>query len=146
MRDKGSREAWLFLCRTFLLVRTAIRCEFRETKLTSAQLDVIMALGTLGPVTQTELTEHLLVTKGNVSIVLKRLEREGIVRRKTPRENRRLNMVGLTDRGKTLYRDILERHEQKLSTLFSGITKREKKELVRTLEKLSLTIEIKKGG
>jgi len=57
----------------------------------------------------TNLGEYLVVTRQNLDGVLKRLERDGLVRRVTPAENRRARVVQLTQRGQEFWAEILQR-------------------------------------
>lgn len=72
--------------------------------LTTAQLDVLANL-LAGPeegLTQEQLVQRLLVTKGNVSGLLDRLSQRGLVLRKPHPESRRTNLVLLTEEGRAV--------------------------------------------
>ena len=73
-------------------------------EVTTAQLDVLANL-VAGPdegLTQDELGQRLLVTKGNVSGLLDRLGQRGWVVRRTHPEDRRSNLVFLSQAGREL--------------------------------------------
>jgi len=136
MKSTNSIKAWTWLSRTYRLIQANNRREFRGYGLSASQFEIIVFLGTAGPSSQNALTRHLQVTKGNISSMLKGLERRGLIKRKTPKEDRRLNLVCLTDSGREIFTEALPKHEKKLTSALSSITAKEKKNLVRILQKL----------
>lgn len=70
--------------------------------LTLAQFDVLATLEQGEGITQQELAERLLVTKGNVVGLLDRVSAAGWVERRADPDDRRANRVYLTDRGRKL--------------------------------------------
>jgi DNA-binding MarR family transcriptional regulator len=57
-----------------------------------------------------ELTRKLLVTGGNVTGLVQRLEREGLVERKPDEADRRIAYVTLTPEGTALFQEMAEEH------------------------------------
>src|SRR6476659_39945 len=88
--------AWLQLARTFYRMQRKIVSALSEHRITLPQFDVLATLRFGEGVTQQELAERLLVTKGNVCVVLDRLERIGWVRRRPDPIDARANRVYLT--------------------------------------------------
>jgi DNA-binding MarR family transcriptional regulator len=68
--------------------------------LSIAQFDVLATLGLEQGITQQELAERLLVTKGNICGMIDRMEGNGWVERRPDRTDRRVNRLFLTQRGK----------------------------------------------
>jgi DNA-binding Lrp family transcriptional regulator len=58
-------------------------------------VDALEYLESLGPMTQRELGEHLLLTSGAVTMLVDRLERDGLVRRDPHPTDRRVTLVSL---------------------------------------------------
>ncbi len=136
MRDIDSIRAWLFISKNFHLISSENQREFRGYGLTTPQFDIIVNLGFRGPINQNTLAEHLLVTKGNISTVIKGLEKKGLVERNKPLTDRRLKLVRLTEEGKRIYKVSVKKHEEKLSSLLSVLPEKDKKNLVKILKKL----------
>jgi DNA-binding MarR family transcriptional regulator len=78
--------------------------------LTLAQFDVLANLGMGEGVTQQELAEKLLVTKGNVVGLLDRMELAGLVERRADPADRRANRIHLTRRGREALREAFPAH------------------------------------
>lgn len=75
--------------------------------LTTPQFDVLATLAAGEGVTQQELAERLLVTKGNVVGLLNRLETLRWVERRADPADKRANRVYLTGTGREVYERIM---------------------------------------
>jgi DNA-binding MarR family transcriptional regulator len=95
--------AWLRLARAYHRIDRASAELLRGWDLSVAQFDVLAQVGAREGLTQQELADHLLVTKGNISQLLARMERRGLVRR--TQEGRALTL-SLTAEGRRL-RDVV---------------------------------------
>jgi DNA-binding MarR family transcriptional regulator len=76
----------------------------RDFGLTAPQLWALKALESQGPLTVGELAAHLLVHQSSASLLIKRLERRGLVRRERQQEDRRFVRIELTDRAVAICR------------------------------------------
>jgi DNA-binding Lrp family transcriptional regulator len=65
------------------------------TGLSLTAVDALEYLESLGPLTQRELGEHLLLTSGAVTMLVDRLERDGLVQRGAHPTDRRVTVVCL---------------------------------------------------
>ena len=90
------------LARTFHKIDRLASDQLRCSGLSSAQFDVLAHVGAAEGITQQELAERLLVTKGNICGMIGRMETEGWVERKPDPEDRRANRLFLTRQGKAL--------------------------------------------
>ena len=100
-RRRGTRDpavlAWLRLVRVYQQVsRAAAEC-VRASGLTLAQFDVLAQVGAAEGRSQQALADRLLVTKGNVTQILDRMEACGLLVR---RQVGRTKCVSLTERGR----------------------------------------------
>lgn len=105
----------------------------KQWNLSNAQIDIISRLGEKGILTQQELAEKLLVTKGNVTQLLSRLEKENLIQRE---REWKTNYVSLTEDGEKLYREIRPQLEMYQAEQFGKLTKEEQKQLLFLLRKL----------
>jgi DNA-binding MarR family transcriptional regulator len=130
--------AWLRVARVFQKIATQSARSFRAYGLTIAQFDVLAHVGAVPGITQQELAEALLVTKGNISQLLTRLEESGLLER---RQDGRTNCLALTLRGQALIDLAVPVNERLLDDLFAPLTAAEQRELVRLLRKLDHHID-----
>ncbi len=73
-------------------------------------------------VTMSELSRMLLVSNGNATTVVDRLEADGFVRRTPSETDRRTVFVALTPEGLAEFEGLAVGHEAEVSKLFSGIS------------------------
>lgn len=121
------------LARVFQKIDTiSARC-FRAYGLSTAQFDVLAQIGVANGITQQALAQSLLVTKGNISQLLDRLEQQGIV---TRRHEGRTNYLFLTERGQELFVEVVPEQEARIADLFAVLSVEEQAQLLMLLRKL----------
>lgn len=94
--------------------------------LSNGQGGVISALGRHGVLTQAELARFRQVTPATISIMIDRMERDGLVTRESVKNNNRANVVRLTPRGKKIYKQLDEFMAGEPEVVFSDLTDEEK--------------------
>jgi DNA-binding MarR family transcriptional regulator len=92
--------AWLRLARIYQKVDSASAQLFQGHGLNTAQFDVLARVGAQPGMTQQQLAQSLLVTKGNISQLLDRMEQQGLVERRQEGRNKHLY---LTAQGQALF-------------------------------------------
>ena len=109
----------------------------REQQTTATQFNALLVLKAAGSdgLRMGEIGKRLVVTRANVTGLVDRMERRGLVSRRDM-EDRRATVVNLTDAGRSLLRDTLPHYSRLISQLTSGLTERDKRSLVRVLTKL----------
>lgn len=110
-----------------------IRCDYG---LTEPQFAVIEGLGHLGAMQMGELSRKLLVTGGNMTVVVDNLERDGLVRRSPNPEDRRSLNVDLTPKGRKLFDRIFPDHAAHMANMFSVLDASEQRRLGQLMKKL----------
>ncbi len=130
--------AWLRLARVFQKVDTHSARLLRRYNLSVAQFDVIAQIGAAEGISQQELAGTLLVTKGNVSQLLKRLERQGLIRRT---QEGRSNYLYLTPVGWALYGQVVPAQEAMIARLFAALTPTEQETFRALLRKLDHSLD-----
>lgn len=73
-------------------------------------------------VTMSELSRMLLVSNGNATTVVDRLEKDGHVARRQSETDRRTVFVALTDAGLRTFETLAAGHEAEVSKLFGGLS------------------------
>ena len=130
--------AWLRLARVFQKVNRASTEHLRAWSLSLAQFDVIAQVGPAEGITQQELADKLLVTKGNICQLLDRLEEHGFIRR---HQEGRVNHLFLTDTGQRLYQEVVPAQEAFITERFSTLAPEEQVQLLTILRKLDHALE-----
>jgi DNA-binding MarR family transcriptional regulator len=125
--------AWLRLARVYQRIDARSERSFHEQELNTAQFDVLAKIGAASGITQQELADALLVTKGNISQLLGKMEQKGLI---TRRQEGRANCLSLTERGRELYERVVPRQEALIAALLAPLAPDEQHELLRLLRKL----------
>lgn len=112
----------------------------RDYGLTESQIGVLEAVFHLGPLTQGELCRKILRSGSNVTTVIDNLERGGLVRRERGEDDRRIQVVHLTERGRSLLERALPAHVQRITALMSRLSPDEQRELGRVCRKLGRAV------
>jgi MarR family 2-MHQ and catechol resistance regulon transcriptional repressor len=95
---------------------------------------VLEALYHLGPLSLGELADKLLVTGGNVTYVMDRLEEQGLVDRERSPEDRRVIQAKLTSAGRARIIEVFPGHAEYVAAV-AGQLDGEEQEQLRTLLK-----------
>jgi DNA-binding MarR family transcriptional regulator len=82
-----------------------------------------------------QLTQHLVLSSGGLSLMLDRFERAGLVRRRRNPDDRRGVLVALTDAGLEVIDEAMTRLADVEQQLVGGLTTRERDQLARLLAK-----------
>src|ERR671917_547136 len=125
--------AWLRLARIFQKVERNSGEHLRGWDLNVAQFDVLAHVWASEGMTQQELADSLLVTKGNVCQLLDRMEGRGWISR---RQQGRANRLFLTDAGRRLFDEVVPAHEALIARRFSVLSEGEQERLHALLRKL----------
>lgn len=131
--------AWLRLARVFSKIEHASTTQLRCQEISPAQFDILAQVGANEGCTQQELADALLVTKGNVTQLLDRMEASGLLRR---RQEGRTKRVCLTEAGWALRQNIVPEHETLIAAQFTALTLAEQRELLRLLRKLDQSLPL----
>src|SRR4029078_8803354 len=92
-------------------------------------------------ISQQILAQKLLVTKGNVCGLISRMEAQGLVERRCDHEDRRSNMLFLTDKGQTLASKVIPAHEQYILDHMAALSSEEQRTLGGLLRDLDKYLE-----
>lgn len=108
----------------------------KEFGLTESQIAVLEATFHLGPLPQGELCRKILRSGSNVTTVVDNLERDGFVRRERDAEDRRIQIVHLTQAGRDLLLRALPVHVERITRTLAALDPEEQRELGRLCKKL----------
>ena len=135
--------AWLRMMKAYNMILREARNSVNG-ECTLAQFDVLTHLARQKEgLPSAELSRRLLVTAGNITGLVDRMERIGWVRRVRDAEDRRSTRVQLTEAGRKKAAMLMPRHSADIENLFSTLNDREKQQLRQLLDKLIQGMEEK---
>jgi DNA-binding MarR family transcriptional regulator len=122
--SKRRLKLWIRMLRVTRLAEAELREFLRvEHQSTLPRFDVMAALHRANDaLTMSELSRMLLVSNGNTTTVVDRLEKDGLVARTPSSADRRIVHVALTDDGRRHFEQLAEDHEARVDELFAGVS------------------------
>ena len=131
-------EALLNIYYTSTCIKKRAKEALRKFGLTDVQLNLMMLLFHQGGgegLTQAQLSEMMLVNRANITSLIDRMERDGMVRRRSG-EDRRYNIIRLTGKGKNLLAKVEPVYAKEVKRIMSAVSGNEKKQIIKMLEKV----------
>lgn len=111
--------------------------QLRVWNLSLAQFDLLTTLSTCEGTNQFDLAKHLLVTQGNITQMIEKLEQRGLL---TRHQEGRTKCLRLTEQGKALLNAVMVAHMTWNAEQFAGLSIVEQKQLLVLLQKLDRTM------
>ncbi len=134
-------STWIKLARANNSVFKNIKPSMVKHNLTRTQFLVLESLLHLGPMSQKNIAEKLLLSGGNIVKVIDNLEKDGLVRRKINKTDRRAHIVELTDLGFKIINSLIPNHVKSIVETFSILNKDDQIELSRLCKKLGMGLK-----
>ncbi len=120
-KERRALGTYIKLLRAADSVRNRAMDHLTGTGLTASQFGTLEMLLHRGPLCQKAIATKLLVSGGNITMVIDNLEKRGLVERRRSRDDRRYVSVTLTAPGRHLISRVFPRHVvrvvEELSTL-----------------------------
>lgn len=140
--DDKNQETMVNLWWTSTLLKKKTRRFFTKLNSSDAQFNLLETIRVCeGPLTQKELSEILLVDKSNITGLLDRAEKDGLIVRKNVPGDRRSYHIELTDVGMETVLRIRSLYEDVVAQAMSEFSAKEKDELIRLTRKMRTAIE-----
>jgi DNA-binding MarR family transcriptional regulator len=108
---------------------------FREHGVTYRQFAVLEALYSKGPLTIQQIIDSVLSSSGNMTVVVRNLERRHWVVKNRNLDDKRSFIITLTEGGKNLTDVLLTQHMKNLSNFFCKLSQEEKQHIATLLKK-----------
>jgi DNA-binding MarR family transcriptional regulator len=135
--SKESLRTWLRLLSCETVIEQHLRTLLRQNfSITLPQFDVLSELERAGdPLTMSQLSKELMVSNGNVTGVIDRLEKTGFAKRVRAEHDRRVQFIELTSKGRKEFNKMASRHEKWVADLLSDLSMDEMDQLQNLLLK-----------
>ena len=133
--DDHRMRAWLTMVGCFTSVERSLRRRFSHIFRSSLpRYDVLTALVQFPDgLTMGQLAAKLVVSKGNITGVVRRLQEHDYVCQATSREDRRVQVVTLTDEGRALWDRMHEEYCKVIEEAFDRLSTSDSKSLTQFL-------------
>ena len=137
-------STWVKLARAYSSFDKKSTESIKAFGLTQPQFAVIDVIGHLGPMKVGEICAKMLVTGGNMTLVLDNLEKLGYVERVPSKDDRRAIQIQLTPAGEKLFEDVFVKHAENITQAMSVLSASEQEALGTLLKKLGTALNRQK--
>jgi DNA-binding MarR family transcriptional regulator len=134
--DHGNElRLWLRLLTCTTLIEGEVRSRLRERfDVTLPRFDLMAQLDKVPDgMTLSDVSKRMMVSNGNVTGLVERLVESGHLDRRTSDTDRRVQVIRLTKIGRAEFRKMAAEHETWISDIFSDLTPKDVRELMRLL-------------
>jgi DNA-binding MarR family transcriptional regulator len=134
---KSELRLWLRLFTCKMLVESEVRRRLREKfDLTLPRFDLMAQLDRApGGMTLGELSKRMMVSNGNVTGLVDRLEAQGLIQRRPAPKDRRSQFVSLTAEGRKSFRAVARANADWMAEIFADLTPDDMDKLLRLLDR-----------
>lgn len=142
-KDAHHRRTWLALLRCFSSIERVLMQHFAQEYYSSLpRYDVLTALAlNENGLTMGDLASMLMVTKGNITGVVRRLEQDRLVKKVRSKKDRRVQSVTISAKGRKLWATMHADYDRIISTILSGQSDKQAQALARALERTRKSVE-----
>lgn len=141
--DRLELRTWLRLLACCNLMEKEIRTRLRDHGgITLPQFDLLAALDRAdgGALVMGELSKRLMVTNGNVTALVDRLVRDGLLERQVSPTDRRALIVRMTPQGREVFLSIAPKHASWLEDLMGSMQRDQVEALYHHLADLKASV------
>ena len=118
------------------LILTQLRAEGYD--ISRAQFDLLMTVAFEEGLNQQTCASQMMVTKGNITQHIDRLEERGLMRRE---KHGRTNSLYLTDAGRDLVSQIMPAHDERVKAILSLLSESELRDFQAVLRRLDRRLD-----
>jgi MarR family 2-MHQ and catechol resistance regulon transcriptional repressor len=133
---------WLVLARAYGSIVTYIEGSITAQGLGLSDFMVLEVLLHKGPLTISAIGEKVLLASASMTSAIDRLEKRGLVLRRSCNSDRRIRLVELTGEGRSFIEEIYARHEKDLEFVASSLSDAERRTMYEGLKKIGLAAQV----
>ena len=112
----------------------------RSSDLTMSEVHALEILGQYGEMNMKNLAQKLGVTTGTTTVTVDRLERKEYAKRHTTREDRRVYLISLTEKGLEAFKEHHRFHLELSEQILSALSEEEAQQFINILQKINAEV------
>ncbi|MDF2568709.1 MAG: mhqR 1 [Sporomusa sp.] len=109
----------------------------KTSDLTVSEAHAIEVLGNYGHMNMKNLAQHLGVTTGTTTVTVDRLEKKQYATRESIKEDRRVHLITLTEKGEQAFAEHHKYHSNLTEQILSVLSNEETEQLLTILKKIN---------
>jgi MarR family 2-MHQ and catechol resistance regulon transcriptional repressor len=136
--DRTTLQLVIAVARSYQAIEQGVRPQLAGHGLGLTEFAVLEVLYHKGALPLGEIRDRILVTGASTTYVVTKLEKRGLMRRRTCAEDQRVVFGELTPKGRALIDEVFPAHVARLREIMAGLSVAEKQTAARLLRRLSL--------
>ena len=136
-----SLELFTVLARAHTWVNAHATRDIRRYELNPTEFGILELLYHKGPMPLQQIGEKILISSGNITYCVDKLEQKKLLARKPAQSDRRITFAELTEQGRCLLSEIFPKHAQALRKAMAGLNAEEQAQAIQLLKKLGLAAQ-----
>lgn len=136
-----SLELFTVLSRAYNWVNAHATRDHRRHGLNPTEFGILELLYHKGPLPLQQIGEKILISSGNITYSIDKLEQKHLLVRKPAQNDRRVIFAELTEQGCALLSEIFPLHAEVLRKATEGLTREEQALAIQLLKKLGMTAQ-----
>ncbi len=137
--NRQALRLYVALTRTYKALLDKDQRNIRSYGLNTSEFGVLELLYNKGSHPIQQIGDKILITSGTMTYVIDKLEKKGLIVRRTCDNDRRIIYAELTETGKNKMMEILPNHYQALAESVDSLTSAEKEIMIEMLKKISFS-------
>jgi MarR family 2-MHQ and catechol resistance regulon transcriptional repressor len=134
-------HAWLVMLKAMQAISRYALADIEKAGLGDSDFRVLEVLLNKGPLPVNVIGPKVNLTPGSISVAVDRLVAKGLVSRAESSEDRRVRIVALTPRGKSVITPIFRAHIATMEKVFAGLSRDEIRQLETQLKRIGRQAE-----
>lgn len=126
-------ESWRALMRAFQSIYQQLEKALLTEDCSISRFQILFVLYMKGPLPAVQIARRLLVTRGNISTFLRRLDSDGLIMPAVAKPGQKRPPLQLTAKGQRLFESLFPRHIERVKKLMNPLSK----EMLHTLDEIS---------
>ena len=135
-------HAWLVMLKAMRAISRYALADIEKAGLGDSDFRVLEVLLNKGPLPVNVIGPKVNLTPGSISVAVDRLLAKGFVSRTESSQDRRIRVVALTPRGKSVITPIFRAHVETMEKVFSGLSRHELRQLEEQLKRVGKQAEM----
>lgn len=141
--DELSLDLFIVLARAYNSVIAHSTRSIQSYGLNSTEFGVLDLLYHKGPQPLQKIGEKVLISSGNITYVVDKLQNKNLLVRIASPDDRRVIFADLTDKGKAFIEEVFPEHQNTIVESVEGLDVDEKIQVIELLKKLGISAENK---
>lgn len=130
-----SLHAMIIFRKALKTIDSKVMEDIKKSGLTPTQFGVLDIIYSKGNLKIGQLIEKSLSSSGNMTVVIKNMEKKGLIFKINDKNDKRSFVIKLTEEGEKIIEKLLPKHIKSVENTFNILTDEEKENLIKILRK-----------